>query len=355
MSLNLHLERLDLIVISAESTLNNALPSMDKAGYGIILLVDDVGKLVGVITDGNIRRGILNNESFDQSCSNFASSNPLTCDPDITAAEALELMNHGRPWKLSHLPVVVDGRPVGLILRADLMEMDELPLKAVIMAGGFGTRMQPHTLDMPKPMLPVGGKPMLEHIVGQLRDSGVKHMQITTHYKAEMIKDHFGDGSSHGVKVDYVNEDCPLGTAGALGLLKLQQAPLLVMNGDIVTKLDFRKMLDFHKEHKAEMTVAVRQYEMSVPFGVVETQGVNITKITEKPATAFLVNAGIYLLEPNIIKSIPVEQRMDMTDLIDLLLTEDRRVVSFPVVEYWLDVGTPLDYGLANEEASYMP
>ena len=117
------------------------------------------------------------------------------------------------------------------------------------------------------------------------------------------------------------------------------------MNGDIVTKLDFRKMLDFHKEHKAEMTVAVRQYEMSVPFGVVETQGVNITKITEKPATAFLVNAGIYLLEPSIIKSIPVEQRMDMTDLIDLLLAEDRRVVvSFPVVEYWLDVGTPLDY-----------
>jgi NDP-sugar pyrophosphorylase family protein len=260
-------------------------------------------------------------------------------------------MNHARkPWKLNHLPVVIEGRPVGLILRADLMEMDELPLKAVIMAGGFGTRMQPHTNDMPKPMLPVGGKPMLEHIVGQLRDSGVKQMQITTHYKAEMIHDHFGDGSSHGVKVDYVNEDCPLGTAGALGLLKLQQSPFLVMNGDIVTKLDFRKMLDFHKEHKAEMTVAVRQYEMSVPFGVVETQGVNITKITEKPATAFLVNAGIYLLEPKIIEIIPAGQKLDMTDLIDISLAQGLRVVSFPIVEYWLDVGTPMDYERANEE-----
>ena len=168
MSLNLHLERLEQIVISTDCTLSSALPSMDKAGFGIMLVVNDAGKLVGVITDGNIRRGILNKEAFDQRCSNFASSNPLTCDPNVTAAEALELMNYGRPWKLSHLPVVVDGQPVGLILRSDLMEMDKLPLKAVIMAGGFGTRMQPHTQDMPKPMLPVNGKPMLEHIVGRV-------------------------------------------------------------------------------------------------------------------------------------------------------------------------------------------
>ena len=350
MKLALYAERLSNIVVQSDISLSEALPGMDTAGHGILLVVNATGKLVGVITDGNIRRGLLNKESFDQPCSKFASINPITCDPGVTGAKALELMNHGRAFSINHLPVVSEGRPVGLILREDLMKLEDLPLKAVIMAGGFGTRLQPHTLDIPKPMLPVDGKPILEHIVGQLRDSGVKRMHITTHYKAKMIQDYFGDGSSHGVEVDYVNEDAPLGTAGALGLLSDQSEPLLVMNGDIVTNLNFHSMLSFHREHDADLTVAVRQYDLAVPYGVVETNEVMVQKITEKPVVNFLVNAGIYLLEPKIIEIIPAGQKLDMTDLIDISIAQGLRVVSFPIVEYWLDVGTPLDYERANEE-----
>jgi NDP-sugar pyrophosphorylase family protein len=218
------------------------------------------------------------------------------------------------------------------------------------MAGGFGNRLRPLTEDLPKPMLPVGGRPLMERIVEQLRDVGIHQLSVTTHYKPEVIADHFGDGSQFGVKIDYVREEQPLGTAGALGMIDQPEGLLLVMNGDIVTQLNFRAMVDFHHEHKADMTVAVRKFDFQVPFGVVETEGVLITGLAEKPSLGFFVNAGIYLLEPTAHRNIPRGQRFDMTDLIDHLLAEKRRVVSFPIREYWLDIGHDADYEQAQDD-----
>jgi NDP-sugar pyrophosphorylase family protein len=242
------------------------------------------------------------------------------------------------------------GHVVDIVLMQDLVKSYELPLKAVIMAGGFGKRLLPLTEEVPKPMLPVGDKPILELIVNQLQNSGIRKVQMTTHYKPEVIKQHFGAGEKFGLEIQYVNEDQPLGTAGALGSLEKSDEPMLVLNGDILTQVDFRAMLAFHRENQAELTVAVRKYDFQVPYGVIQCDGAHVMGVDEKPTYNFFVNAGIYLLEPSAHRSIPLAQRFDMTDLIEKLTAEERRVVAFPVVEYWMDIGRQNDYVQAQQD-----
>jgi len=225
-----------------------------------------------------------------------------------------------------------------------------LPLQAVIMAGGGGTRLRPLTENVPKPMLPVNDRPLMELIIEQLSQAGIRQVNVTTHYKGQQIVDHFGDGQDFGVELNYINEDRPLGTAGALGLMKTPQEPVLVINGDVLTQLNFRAMFDYHREHQADLTVAVRKYDLNVPYGVIESDGAFVRGLVEKPLLSFFVNAGIYLLEPSVHRYIPHGQRFDMTDLIQRLLEEERPVVSFPVVEYWLDIGLHADYKQAQED-----
>jgi len=318
---------------------------------GILLLCEDDRKLVGVLTDGDIRRAILRGVSFDEPCISIASRNPVVAPLRVSPSEALHLMDHSRDFVVNHLPVVdAEGRAVDLLLRRDLVTEDQLALSAVIMAGGFGTRLRPLTEELPKPMLPVGGRPLMELIIEQLRQAGIRRVNVTTHYRSEEIIEHFGDGRAFGVEIKYVTEDRPLGTAGALGLMEIPNEPLLVINGDILTQVDFRAMLDFHREQRADMTVAVRQHEFRVPYGVVETNGVTITGISEKPVVQHFINAGIYLLNPGVCQFIPNGQPYDMPDLISRLLAEGRRVVSFPVREYWLDIGQSADYKQAQED-----
>jgi len=218
----------------------------------------------------------------------------------------------------------------------------------VIMAGGYGKRLRPLTEDLPKPMLPIGGRPLMERIIGQLKDVGIRQVNVTTLYKPEKIKDYFGNGEAFGINLNYIHESEPLGTGGALGLLPKTEEPLLVINGDILTQVDFRAMLDYHREHKADMTVAVRQFGIQVPYGVVECDGPNIRSLREKPEMTFFVNAGIYLLDPPVFNFIPSGERFNMTDLIQWLLDAGRTVVSFPVREYWLDIGQTADYEQAK-------
>jgi NDP-sugar pyrophosphorylase family protein len=220
------------------------------------------------------------------------------------------------------------------------------------MAGGFGSRLRPLTDDLPKPMLPVGDCPLMEHIVNQLRASGIRQVKVTTHYKPEAITGYFGDGHNFGVKIDYLHEEHPLGTAGALGLMSPPQGPLLVMNGDILSRVNFRAMVDFHREYGAQLTMGVRLHEYQVPYGVVEPDGVVVRQLTEKPTLRLFVNAGIYLLEPEVYDYIrrPVTERFDMTDLIQRLLVAEQRVVSFPISEYWRDIGQHADYKDALED-----
>jgi NDP-sugar pyrophosphorylase family protein len=187
--------------------------------------------------------------------------------------------------------------------------------------------------------------------VEQLRDVGVKRIHVTTHYQADKIMRHFGDGESFGVKIEYVNEDVPLGTGGALGLLDPPQETVLVINGDILTQVDFRAMYNFHQDHRAEMTVGVRRYGMQVPYGVVECDGFNICALKEKPQLSFFVNAGVYLLEPSVFGLIPAHQHFNITDLVSSLLEAGRTVVSYPIREYWLDIGQRDDYRQAQQDA----
>jgi NDP-sugar pyrophosphorylase family protein len=216
------------------------------------------------------------------------------------------------------------------------------------MAGGFGTRLMPLTDGTPKPMLPVGDRPLLAHIVGQLRAAGIRQLNVTTHYKADAISEHFGNGQDYGVDIRYVHEDMPLGTAGALALVEATDQPLLVMNGDILTRVDFGAMLDFHRHHAADMTVGVRQYQFKVPYGVVETDGVMVMGVSEKPTVSNFINAGLYLINPDVQRMVPPACRFDMTELIHLAIARGLRVVCFPIREYWLDIGQLTDYERAQ-------
>jgi len=329
---------------------------IEKNAQGVALVVDDERRLIGVVTDGDIRRAILASLDLDMPVQDLLQHKAETVSPEsLTApvgtpdAELLQLMNqHG----MRHIPLLdSEDRVADLALLTDLVKGYELPMSAVIMAGGFGTRLRPLTDGLPKPMLPVGDKPLMELVVDQLRSAGIRRVNVSTHYKAEAITDHFGDGKQFGVEIHYVEEKHPLGTAGAIGLLDASDEPLLVVNGDILTQVNFRAMLDFHREQNADMTVAVRQHEYRVPYGVVETRGGEITGIEEKPLIRHFINAGIYLLSPEACRSIPVDQSFDMPDLIKMLLAEGRRVASFPIHEYWLDIGEHADYQQAQADA----
>jgi NDP-sugar pyrophosphorylase family protein len=259
-----------------------------------------------------------------------------------------------RQKKLRHLPLVdAAGTVVDLVTLDDLIEPeDELPVSAVVMAGGFGSRLQPLTDTVPKPLLPIGDQPLIERTIEQLRDAGIQRVYLATHYKSEAFAQHFGSGEGFGVNIEYVDEERPLGTAGALGKLNGTREPLLVINGDIVTSLNYRAMLAFHRENRAQMTVGVRQFEFDVPYGVVATEGVEISGIAEKPTRRMFINAGIYLLEPEVCSLVPQDRRFDMPDLITALIAEGKRVVAFPISEYWIDIGYPEDYEKARADAA---
>lgn len=343
------------LCIGSDSSIRDAMACIDNSDAYIALVVDKTRRLLDTITDGDVRRAILAGTDLDSPVSVLLERRatspypaPVTAPIDTLPAALLQLM---RERRVRQLPLL-DGsdRVIGVVTRRELAEGEPLPLHAVIMAGGYGNRLRPLTDDLPKPMLPVGDKPLLELIVEQLRDAGVSVVNVTTHYKGKVISDHFKDGSDFGVAIRYIEEEKPMGTAGALSLLEKTESPLLVINGDIVTRMDFRAMLAFHEEHEADMTVALKQYEIKVPYGVVECDGVSIVRITEKPSIKHFINAGIYLLNPDILEYIPSDESYDMPELVNRLEAAGRRVVGFPVTEYWLDIGQVEDYNRALSE-----
>jgi dTDP-glucose pyrophosphorylase/CBS domain-containing protein len=348
-------KKLQTLFISTAHSIRAAMQCIDQGAVGIALAVDSDRKLIGTITDGDIRRSVLASSDLDMPVSLLLASKIGTEYPKpITAlvgSRRDELISLLHKYLLRQIPIVDnDGKVVDLVMLDDLIPTQDLPLQAVIMAGGLGTRLRPLTEDMPKSMLPVGGKPLMELVIEQLRQVGIRRVNVTTHYKPEKISDHFGDGSSFGVELNYVNEDKPLGTGGALGLIQKPTEPLLVINGDILTQVDFRAMLAYHREHRAVMTVAVRQYDIKVPYGVIECEGSRVCALKEKPQMHFLVNAGVYLLEPKVYEFIPNGEHFNMTDLIQWLLDSDHIVASFPIIEYWLDIGQLADYERAQND-----
>ena len=348
-----------LPTLLSSASIRDMIRVIDTGAKGIALITSEEGLLLGAVTDGDVRRAVLASVSLDAPVQTLldhkagtATERPITARAGTMPDVLLEIMReHG----IRQLPLLDDqDRVVDLAVMEDLVHEMEAPVQAVIMAGGFGKRLRPLTDDTPKPMLLVGDRPLIEHVVERLRNAGIRNVNISTFYLPEKIVDHFGDGAAFGVDMHYVQEDRPLGTAGALSLLINPDEPVLVTNGDILTAINYRSMWDFHREHEATLTVAVRKYQFQVPYGVVTLANTNVTELTEKPTIDFFVNAGIYLLEPYALRQIPKEflngAQFHMTDLIQRLLDQNRKVISFPIHEYWLDIGQMDDYQQAQDD-----
>jgi dTDP-glucose pyrophosphorylase len=343
------------LLIRRTQTVREVLACVDAGGEGIALVVGEGRKLIGTITDGDLRRATLSGIDVDAATVDTLLQRrtgprtlPLTAPVGTRDSKLMQMMKESR---LRHIPLVDSkGRVQELALLRELALEDPLPVTAVVMAGGLGTRLRPLTDTVPKPMLKVGDRPVMEHVLEQLQKVGIAHVSITTHYKPEAIVDHFGDGRRFGVEIDYVNEQEPLGTAGALGLMTPPDGPVLVINGDVLTQVNFRSMLSYHSDNRADMTVGVRRFEVKVPYGVVEMEGALVMRLDEKPTYKFFINAGVYLIEPSVFPLIKHGEHLDATDLIDRLMNAGKKVAGFPIHEYWLDIGRPEDYLRANKD-----
>lgn len=348
------MQQLEKIFTTEQSSLRTAMVCIDRGTKGIALVVDEQRRLIATLTDGDLRRAVLGGMNLDLPIATLLGKirsqrkhGPITLPIDSAKKAIIAEM---RARAIRQIPLVDEqGRVIELAVLDELVGEPHGPVHAVVMAGGYGKRMLPLTADTPKPMLRVGDRPLIERLVQQLKQAGISRVNISTHYKAEQISAHLGNGEAFGIEVGYVSEDHPLGTAGGLSLISGDD-PLLVINGDILTALDFRSLLNFHFEHGAEMTVAVREYLLDVPYGVVETDGVNVTAITEKPTVKLFVNAGIYLVSSSARNLIPSSQPFDMPQLIDLLVKRGGKIISFPIWEYWLDIGRHEDYERAQKD-----
>lgn len=339
---------LSAFLMCRDASIRSVIECIDRNTKGIAIVVDDERRVFGTVTDGDIRRAILAGIDLSQpvealfQARNAPYRTPISVRLGTSTAELLGVMNL---WSIRHVPIVDEAnRVVDVAFLGDLVKEYESPIRAVVMAGGYGTRLRPLTTEVPKPMLPVGDKPLLERIIRQLAEAGIRRVNVTTHYRSDVIANYFGNGKEFGSEIQYVKEDAPLGTAGALSLLDPSNEPLLVINGDIVTRLDFKAMVQFHRDHAGDMTIAVCEYEVSVPYGVVEIDDVMVRRIEEKPRIHRFINAGIYLLSSDVCRSIPAGRPSDMPDLIRRLIDDGRRVLAFPVREYWRDIGGMQDY-----------
>ncbi|HTU65145.1 MAG TPA: nucleotidyltransferase family protein [Steroidobacteraceae bacterium] len=341
-------------LLPASASLRDAIRNLDESGMQIVLIVDANARLVGTLTDGDIRRGLLRGMTLDDGVDRIVARDPLVAPPTLARETALQLMQANR---IHQLPIVDEERAVvGLHLLDDLMLPDTRPNLMVIMAGGQGSRLRPHTEHCPKPMLPVGGKPMMERIIERAKGDGIRRFAVAIHYLGHMVEEYFGTGRNWQIDIDYLREETPLGTAGAVGLLDPRpENPFLVCNGDVLTEIRYGELLDFHVAHGAVATMAVRPHEWQNPFGVVRTKGVDIEGFEEKPTVRSHINAGIYVLSPAALDALVPGQRCDMPTLFNALKQRGQRTIAYPMHEPWLDVGRPDDYQQVHDGAALPP
>lgn len=334
-------------LVSDDATIQDVIQNLDRTGLQISLVVNQDGALLGTVTDGDIRRALLRGQSLQSPVRGIMFEAPLVVPPEMARDVVLHLM---RANKIHQLPMVDDQRRVvGLHVWDDIIAPRSRPNTMIIMAGGFGRRLGSLTADCPKPMLPVAGKPMLEHIVEKAINQGFGSFVFSVHYMPHVIKDHFGDGAKWGVHIAYLNEEAPLGTAGAIALLDpAPTMPFIVTNGDVLTDIHYGDLLDFHSLHKADATMAIRLHEWQHPFGVVHTDGISIVRFEEKPLHRTNVNAGIYALSPEVIRFLRRGEPCDMPTVFERLKAAGKRTIAYPMHEPWLDVGRPEDLQLAN-------
>jgi dTDP-glucose pyrophosphorylase len=340
------------VLIGCDLPLREAIGILDRGGLQIAVVVDEQRRILGTVTDGDVRRALIRQISLAASVSEVMTRQPYTAPMSAAKERILQLMER---YQISQIPLVdADGRIVGIETLHGLLHGKRRDNAVFLMAGGFGTRLQPLTDNCPKPLLNIGDKPILEIIIENFVRAGFHRFFISTHYRAEMIQDHFGDGSRWGVSIAYVHEQQPLGTGGALGLLpnKEIEQPIVMMNSDLLTNMNFDNLLTFHIEHSALATMCVREYEHRIPYGVIESDGYRIRSIVEKPTQRFFVNAGIYIISPELLRLVPSGTRIDMPTLLAQKIQEGHEVNVFPMHEYWLDIGRMEDFQRAQFEIS---
>lgn len=336
------------VVLSPERSVRDALAVINAEALRVCLVVDEEKHLLGVVTDGDIRRAILNNVALTQSVTAVMNTTPVTISAKMARTELWGLM---RERSILSLPVIDEaGRLIGLETWEQAAQAPSYDNPVFIMAGGFGTRLRPLTDNCPKPMLKVGDKPILETLLNQFLKAGFKNIYISTHYMPEQITGYFGDGSAWGANIRYVYEETPLGTGGALGLLPadIPALPLIMINGDVLTTVDFEQLLNFHKKYQPVATMCVREYDYQIPYGVVSGDGLRIIEMQEKPIQRYFVNAGIYVVSPNLFMNVPSQEHIDMPTLLEKEIRKKEDVLMFPIHEYWLDIGRIDDFNKAQ-------
>jgi len=329
-------------VLPMNSKIREAIHVLNDVSLKIVLVTDARGVLIGTISDGDIRRGLLKGLDLESPIQSIVHHDALVVPPNLNRDVVIQFMMAN---KIQQIPIVDDGmHVVGLHLWDRINTSTERSNVMVIMAGGRGSRLHPQTENCPKPLLPIAGKPILEHIIERARLEGFSHFILAIYHLGHMIEEYFGNGDALGVKIEYLREESPLGTAGALSLLDpLPKAAFVVTNGDVITDIHYGELLDFHIQHGASATMAVRVHEWQNPFGVVQTQGIEIIGYEEKPVSRSHINAGVYVIEPSAIRCLVKAVPCDMPTLFDLLQKEENRVVAYPIHERWLDVGRPDD------------
>ncbi|THB65923.1 MAG: CBS domain-containing protein [Gammaproteobacteria bacterium] len=338
------------VLISPQDTIRQTLILIDSESLRVALVVDEQQKLLGVVTDGDIRRGLLNDLSLDSNIELVMNRSPIIASDSLSRSAVMKLMEDN---KILSVPLVDDdGIVVGLETFHGALSGPRFENPVFLMAGGFGTRLQPLTDNCPKPMLKVGGKPILETIIDSFIEAGFVNFYISTHYMPEQIVSYFGDGSSKKINIAYVHEETPLGTGGALGLLPddLPDCPLIMMNGDVLTRVDFERLLDFHDSNSADVTMCVREYDYQIPYGVISGDGNKIVSMEEKPTQRFFVNAGVYVINQKVVKSVPKDHVVDMPSLVEQEIADGGEALMFPIYEYWLDIGRMDDLNRAQAD-----
>jgi len=320
-------------------TIKQVIRKMQKNSLRIALIVNKEKKLLGTITDGDVRRGILKNISLNDKGSKIMNNKPRSVYDDVTKKEILNLI---RSKDFLHMPIINKNKKVvGLHTLQSLTTQNKFHNPVVLMAGGYGRRLLPLTKKVPKPLIKVADKSIIELIIRHLAEQGFVNFYISTFYKHYLLKKKLGSGNKYGVKISYLTERKPLGTAGSLSLIKkkYKNIPFIVMNADLLTKLDFAELLEFHKKNKSIATVCVRDFNYKIPYGVIKSKKNVLQSIEEKPKINHFVSAGIYILNYSVIKKIKKNQFLNMPTLIQRLINNKRKIFTFPIYEYWNDIG----------------
>ncbi|OIJ16763.1 alcohol dehydrogenase [Anaerobacillus alkalilacustris] len=335
------------VLVSPDTKIKDTIKIIDLHSLQIALVINQDHRLLGTVTDGDIRRGILHGISIDAPVKQIMNSKPITIFKDKNKTNALNIMQKN---KLRHLPIVDKlGCVIGIERLEDLLHTSKNENWVVLMAGGLGTRLRPLTNHCPKPMLQIGEKPVLDTIINHFIEQGFYQFCISINYKADQIKEYFGDGSKWGVNIQYIHEEERMGTIGSLSLFSIEtEKPIIVMNGDILTKVNYNQLLNFHKEHQVEATVAVRSYDFQVPYGVVKVKKDRLIGFDEKPVHTSFINAGIYVLNPSVLTKIPRNTFFDINQLFEMMLTNNDSISVFPIREYWIDIGGVDDFNQAK-------